>query len=74
MISTVVTIQTPLRFTFGEVSQELQTVLDGILPSLLPLLCTAGVMVLLKKKAKLTRIILLILVLSCILTALGVLG
>lgn len=74
MISTVVTIQTPLRFTFGEVSQELQTVLDEILPSLLPLLCTAGVMVLLKKKAKLTRIILLILVLSCILTALGVLG
>lgn len=73
MLTTVVSIRTPLTFQSGQVVQEIQPVLDGILPSMLPVIATAAVVLLIKKKVKLTWIILLIIAVSCVCAAFGIL-
>lgn len=73
MLTTVVSIKTPLTFRSGEVVREIQSVLDGILPSMLPVIAAAAVLILIKKKVKLTWIILLIIAVSCLCAAFGIL-
>ncbi|MCG0835840.1 N-acetylgalactosamine permease IID component [Lactiplantibacillus plantarum] len=76
LIATVVTVYTPFKFHTGKVTLALQSgVLDKIMPGLLPVLLTALVYWLLGKKSWTpTRIILLIIVISLIGAATGILG
>ncbi len=73
MMTTVISVKTPLTFVSGEVVTEIQSVLDQIMPSLLSVILTVAVLVLLKKKVQLMWIILIIIALSCVGAAYGVL-
>jgi PTS system mannose-specific IID component len=74
LIATAVKFQTVAAFSFGEVSLPIQTeILDRILPSLLPVGLTYLVYKLMgSKKWTTTKIILLILVISMLLSFLGI--
>ena len=57
MASKYVILSTPLTFTSNKVTVELQSILNGILPGLLPFLAMAGTYLFLSKKGKLYMII-----------------
>lgn len=72
MIASMVNITSPLVLNFGEATFELQSLFDGIMPKLLPLLATFGVYALVKKGWKTTTIMLVLIVLGVIGVYLGV--
>lgn len=74
MLTTVVTVKTPLTYVSGEMVKEIQPILDSIMPSMLPAVLAAIVFVLLRKKVKLTYIIIGLIVLSCICAKFGILS
>lgn len=74
MITTVVSIKTPLTYVSGDMVKEIQPILDSIMPSMLPAAFAAIVFVLLRKKIKLTYIILGLIVLSCFCAKFGILS
>lgn len=73
LLTTVVTVKTPLTFVSGQVVREIQPILDTILPSMIAVVLTGLVMYLMKKKVPLTYIILLIITGSCFCAAFGLL-
>lgn len=74
LIPSLVKVTTPLKFTMGEVTQEVQTILDTIMPAMIPALFTFIAYKLLGKKVKLTWLILIIIVFSWICAAFGILA
>ncbi|MEA5027084.1 PTS system mannose-specific EIID component [bioreactor metagenome] len=75
LIPSVISVTTPIVFTSGDVTSELQATLNSIMPSMIPVLCTLLAYFLLnKKKVKMTTVILWTLVLSMITYALGILA
>lgn len=74
LIPSVVTVTCPLSFKTGEVAMKIQPLLDSILPSLIPVTLALLAYKLLGKKVKMTTLILLIIVISMIGAALGILG
>lgn len=74
LIPSVVTVTCPLSFKTGEIAMKIQPLLDSILPSLIPILFTFISYKLLGKKVKMTTLILLIIVVSMIGAATGILG
>ena len=67
-------INTPLKFTIGQVTTEIQPILNSILPKFLNVVVFALVYWLVKKGVKATTIILIILAAAIVLSLLGVLG
>lgn len=74
LIPSLVNVTTPLTFTMGEVTQEVQTILDTIMPSMIPALFTFIAYKLLGKNVKLTWLIMIIIVFSWICAAFGILA
>lgn len=75
LIPTVVTVNVPLVFQTGKVTLKLQSVLNEIMPSLVPVLLVAFVYWLLgKKKVTSTKVILFVLVLGIVLSYFNILG
>lgn len=74
MITTVVTVKTPLTYVSGEVVKEIQPILDSIMPSMMPAALAAFVLMLLRRKVKLTYIIIGIIVFSCFCARFGILA
>lgn len=71
----VVSIHAPGTFTFGDVQQPVQDLLDGIMPSLLPLCGTALVYWLLSKKGMTSnKAILIVIVIGLLLGCTGILA
>lgn len=74
LICSVVTVNAPGTFQFGEVSQSVQEMLDTIMPGLLPLLATMGTYTLLSRKGMTSnKAILIIFVVGMILGCTGIL-
>lgn len=75
LIASVISVSTPLKFTFGEVSMKIQPMLDKILPTLIPVMITAAAYYLLsKKKISMTILILLVIVFAMAMAAFGILA
>ena len=75
LIPTVVKITTPLAFTAGESTTEIQGILDQIFPFLLPVLATLTCYHLVKgNKVSINLLIVLIVVISMVCSAFGILG
>lgn len=74
MIATMVVVKTPLTFGVGDSVTEVQSILDSILPSLLPVAVTAIIYRLLGKNMKSTTILLVIIAFSIISASLGILA
>ncbi|WP_407855019.1 PTS system mannose/fructose/sorbose family transporter subunit IID [Enterococcus hailinensis] len=75
LIASVISVSTPLKFTFGEVSMKIQPMLDKILPTLIPVMITAAAYYLLsKKKISMTILILLVIVFAMVMAAFGILA
>ncbi|MDR1794503.1 MAG: PTS system mannose/fructose/sorbose family transporter subunit IID [Erysipelotrichaceae bacterium] len=74
LVPSVISVTTGLKFTTGDVSTELQGILDVIMPAMIPVALTALTYFLIaKKKVKMTTVILCVLVISCITYQLGIL-
>ena len=56
MVSTLLSITTPITFALDESSVEIQGILDQILPSMLPLLAVMLIFILIRRKVSVTRI------------------
>lgn len=56
MVASLLSITTPIKFTMGESSVEIQSILDQILPSMLPLIAVGIIFALIKRKVPVTRI------------------
>lgn len=75
LIPTVVTPKVPLVFKAGDVTMEIQQILDQIMPALIPVIIVAFVYWILgRKKMTSTKAIWILLAMSIILGALGVVG
>ncbi len=74
LISKNMNITTPLQFTIGQVTTEIQPVLDAILPNFLNVAVFALVYWMVKKGMKATTIILIITAAAIVLSLLGVLA
>ena len=74
MAATRVTIITPIAFKIGEVSLNLQQVLDSLLPAMLPLLAVLGVWKLLAKGLSATYVIAILFVVGIVCSLLGILA
>lgn len=75
LIPSVIKIATPLVYSHNGVKLPLQTTLDSILPTLIPVLLTVLVFWMLgKKKMNSTRVIWIVLIGTIVLSALGILG
>lgn len=75
LIPTIVKVQIPFIYQNGEVKLEIQTVLDSIMPALLPILLVGFAYWLLgRKRMNSTRVILFMLVFSILFSALGLLA
>ncbi|GAB2021667.1 PTS system mannose/fructose/sorbose family transporter subunit IID [Pseudolactococcus yaeyamensis] len=75
LIPTVIKVATPLVYKHNGVSLAMQTTLDGILPALIPVLLTLLTYWMLgQKKLNSTRVIWIVLILTIILSAFGILG
>lgn len=70
----MVNINIGFTFTEGDLSISIQEVLDSIFPKLLPLLTTFGIFKLLRKGRSAQILILMIIILSIILSGLGILA
>ena len=73
LIASVVNLKTGLTFTNGDVVMEVQGLIDGVMPRLLPVVAV-GLMYFFmnKKKVKMTHMILIIIVISWIGAATGI--
>ncbi|MDU3350867.1 MAG: PTS system mannose/fructose/sorbose family transporter subunit IID, partial [Clostridium sp.] len=74
MAASRVGIVTPINFQVGEVAVNMQTVLDSLLPGLLPLLATLGVWKLVANKMKPTYIIAILFIVGLVSSLLGILS
>lgn len=75
LIPTVISAKVPYVFQSGEISMKLQDILDQIMPALVPVALVGGVYWLLgRKKMNSTKAIFILLILSLLLSALGILG
>lgn len=74
LVSNWTTVTTPVQFAAGKTIIKLQEVLDGILPSMLPLISFIVLVALLKKKVNPNKLILGIFAVTLILSLLKVLG
>lgn len=74
LIPSLVNVTTPLTFSMGDVSQEVQAILDTIMPSMIPALFTFIAFKLLGKNVKVTWLIAIIIVFSWICAAFGILA
>ncbi len=75
LIPTVIKADVPFVFSAGKVTLKLQTVLNQIMPSLIPVLLVAFVYWLLgRKKMTSTKVILFVLVLGIVLSYFHILG
>ena len=74
-MSTVVSANVTASFTSGEVTVNGQEILDQIMPCMVPVIVVAFIYWLLgRKKMTSTKAIILVMVLSIVLYALGILG
>lgn len=75
LISSVVSANVTTVFQMGDVTMEIQSVLDQIMPSLIPVLLVAGLYWLLGKKGMTSfKAILLVLAIGIVLGGIGILG
>lgn len=74
MIATMVVMKTPLAFGTGSAATNVQSILDSIMPKLLPATITGVIYWLLSKKMKTTTILILIIVFSIICAYFGILS
>ena len=73
LISSVVKLQTGIIYTNGDVTMKVQELLDGVMPSLLPVAAVVLIYYFMnKKKVKMTHMILIIIILSWIGAACGI--
>lgn len=72
LVAQWVNVQTPIQWTTGEEVMALQDVLDDIMPGLLNLLLTMGIVKLLRKEITPNKLILGIFILALILSLLGI--
>lgn len=74
LIASVVEVTTPIEFTFGEVTMEIQPMLNDVLPSLIPLsIVGISYYLLSKKKISMTVLILIVIIFAMICSAFGIL-
>lgn len=74
LVAQWVTVKTPISFTAGKQVMKLQDILDGIVPSLLPLISTFILVRLLRKKVTPNKLIIGIFVVALVLSALKILA
>ena len=74
MGSTNVLVTTPLTFNIGQTSVVLQSVLDGLIPNLLPVAVIFGVAALLKRKVNASLVVVILVAVSFAGYFLGILG
>lgn len=74
MVASTVVVKTPIAFNIKDTTFSLQETLDSIFPRLLPLVVTLGLYRLNKKHVNVLIQVIVIMVLSVILGAIGVLG
>ncbi|HJI71511.1 MAG TPA: PTS system mannose/fructose/sorbose family transporter subunit IID [Coriobacteriaceae bacterium] len=75
LIASVIGVTCPIRFSFGDVSMEIQPLLDKILPAMIPAAITGSAYYLLtKKNASMTALILVVIVLAMVASAAGILA
>lgn len=74
LIPSLVKVTTPLVFKMGDVTQEVQTILDTIMPAMIPAIFTFIAYKLLGKNVKISWLILMIIVFSWICAAFGILA
>ena len=74
LIPSLVKVTTPLVFKKGEVTQEVQTILDTIMPAMIPAIFTFISYKLLGRNVKISWLILIIIVFSWICAAFGILA
>lgn len=74
LIPSVINISTPFKFNMGDVSMEIQPLLDQVLPSLIAVLLVFISYKLLNRNVKITYLILLIIVFSMLAAAFGILA
>lgn len=74
LVSNNMSVSSPLTFTIGQVTTELQPIFDAILPKLLNVATFALVYLMVKKGMKATTIILIIFAAAIVLSLLGVLA
>lgn len=72
MVATLLTIETPLTFEMSEATVEIQSILDGILPSMLPLLVTLGIFALIRRRLRVSWLTIGVLVAGILLHVLGI--
>ncbi|MFC5651116.1 PTS system mannose/fructose/sorbose family transporter subunit IID [Paenibacillus solisilvae] len=74
LIATWLNVTTPLKYTVQEASVSIQSMLDGIMPKLLPLALTLLVFWLIRKRVKTTTIMLGLIVAGLVLGGFKILG
>ena len=75
LIASVIGVTCPISFSFGDVSMEIQPLLDKILPAMIPAAITGSAYYLLtKKNASMTALILVVIVLAMVASAAGILA
>lgn len=75
LIPTVIKVSCGLTFTMGEVTLDVQTgILDQIMVGMLPVIATAIVYALVKRKVSINKIVLGILIISWVCAAFGILA
>ena len=73
LIASVVNLKTGLSFTNGDVTMNVQDLIDGVMPKLLPVVAVALIYFFMsKKQVKMTRMILIIIILSWVGAATGI--
>lgn len=74
LIPSVVKVGTPLTYTFGEVTKEVQPILDSIMPAMIPVIFTFAAYKLVNKNVRISWIIMGVIVFSWICAAFGILA
>lgn len=72
MVATLLTIETPLTFEMSEATVEIQSILDGILPSMLPLAVTLGIFALIRRKLRVSWLTIGVLIAGILLHVIGI--
>lgn len=73
LIASVVNLKTGLSFTNGDVTMNVQDLIDGVMPKLLPVVAVALIYFFMsKKQVKMTKMILIIIILSWVGAATGI--
>lgn len=74
LVAQWITVKTPITFTAGKQVMKLQEILDGIIPSLLPLISTFILVKLLRKKVTPNKLIIGIFAVALVLSVLNILA